>query len=204
VGEKPILFSGPMVRAIMEGRKDVTRRLINPQPPDKPKRARVEDQWVWYDPGFGGDHYPPEDCRKPRYHKGDVLWVREAWCQVDDMNGDNQVHYRSDGEDIPPPWRPSIHMPKWACRLWLRVTEDPYPERVRDITEAEAIREGVERFTNPNGVQGWKPYRKGRLDVLQFPQNSFQTLWESLHGPDSWERDWVWRIAFERTEAPHG
>jgi len=73
---------------------------------------------------------------------------------------------------------------------------------VRDITEEEAIREGVERFTSPIGVQGWKPYRDGHLDVLQFPQNSFQTLWESLHGPDSWERDWVWRIPLERTEAP--
>lgn len=214
-GIKGILFTGWKIRAIMNG-ADVTRRRMNPQPPDKPRHAKVEDQWVWYELGFDGDHYPPEDCRKPRYHKGDILYVKEAWrtFEIYDNLKPSELLGRIPTPSISymtRPASPSIHwgryrharfMCKWMSRLWLRVTEEPRPERVLRISEAEAVREGVERFTGAHDIQGWKPYYKGNLDVLQFASNSYYTLWDSIHGRGAHLDDWVWRIPFERTEAP--
>ena len=214
---KPILFSGPMVRAIIEDRKNVTRRAIKPIP-SLVGFVHVENREMV---PYGERRYTGWCAevgqlalllpREPRYRKGDVLYVKEAWRVTEeydhlpprDIPRDAVIEYLA--TDVPfvlGRYRHARFMREWMTRLWVRVTEEPTPERVRDITEAEAIREGVERFTSPIGVQGWKPYREGALDVLQFPQNSFQTLWESIHGPDSWERDWVWRYAFKRTEAP--
>ena len=223
MADKPILFSGWKVRAIYAG-ADVTRRLMNPQPPVDAETCHHNSYsgpegpaWWWFKGTGDGERlccWPkPGKPVEPRYRKGDILYVKEAWRVTEeydhlpprDIPRDAVIEYLA--TDVPfvlGRYRHARFMREWMTRLWVRVTEEPTPERVRDLTEAEAIREGVERFTSPIGVQGWKPYREGALDVLQFPQNSFQTLWESIHGPDSWERDWVWRYAFHRTEARHG
>jgi len=154
---------------------------------------------------------------EPRYCKGDLLWVKEAWrtFEIYDSLKPSELLGRTPTPSISymeRPGNPSIHwgryrharfMCKWMARLWLRVTEDPYPERVRDITEAEAIREGV-FYHDGHGV-GHSGYRFS-LDGCIFDRavDAFHDGWNGIHGPDSWERDWDWRYAFERTEAPHG
>ena len=134
--DKGIPMSAPMVRAIRAGRKSVTRRPIKPQPPERSHHARVEDRWVWYDPGCVGDHYPPEDCRKPRLQPGDVAWVQETWGHSnEDPLG---IVYRADpgGDDdmdtVDGKWKPSTNMPKWASRLWAPVLSSG-PEQVDGI-----------------------------------------------------------------------
>lgn len=128
---KPILFNIEMVRAIMEGRKTVTRRVVKPQPPATSvvrKRGCAWDWSFWEDCDMG-------HMMKLPYHPGDILWVRETW------NGDWCDHYiykadggsaKAAGYAAEPKWRPSIHMPREAARLFLRVT-DVRVERLQDI-----------------------------------------------------------------------
>ena len=204
MAEKPILFSGPMVRAILEGRKNVTRRVIKPIPSlSRVGFVHVENREMV---PYSGRRYTGWCAevgqlalllpREPRYRKGDVLYVKEAWRVTEeydhlpprDIPTDAVVEYLA--TDVPyclGRYRHACFMCKGMARLWVRVTEDPYPERVRDITEAEAIREGVEPM----------------IDGLSYTHTtSFAHVWVTIHGLDSWERDWVWRYAFERMEAP--
>lgn len=148
--ELPILFSGPMVRAILDGRKTQTRRA------DK----------------SGGT--------KPRCASGDLLWVRETWGEYGQSKDGPIYVYRADHDRSAPRWKPSIHMRKEVARIWLRVIQVKR-ERIQDITEEDAIAEGVAS------------------------RDEFIALWESIHGAGSWERnDWVWVYAFVRTERPNG
>ena len=214
MANKPILFSGPMVRAILEGRKNRTRRLIKPP---VPLVGQNGGEFLEVVPtklacGFGFDwryRLDNPEFRKPRYRKGDLLWVCEAWrthigydkFPPRHIPDNSRIEYLADGQELESGrYRHARFMCKWMARLWVRVTEDPYPERVRDITEAEAIREGVEsapclasECTSERHLSQQFTYRAG-----------FFRIWKELHGPDSWERDWDWRYAFERTEAPHG
>ena len=144
---KPILFNIEMVRAIMEGRKTVTRRVVKPQPPATSvvrKRGCAWDWSLWEDCDMG-------HMMKLPYHPGDILWVRETW------NGDWCDHYiykadggsaKAAGYAAEPKWRPSIHMPREAARLFLRVT-DVRVERLQDINldppgpKNQVVREGL-------------------------------------------------------------
>ena len=144
---KPILFNIEMVRAIMEGRKTVTRRVVKPQPPATSvvrKRGCAWDWSLWEDCDMG-------HMMKLPYHPGDILWVRETW------NGDWCDHYiykadggsaKSAGYTAEPKWHPSIHMPREAARLFLRVT-DVRVERLQDINldppgpKNQVVREGL-------------------------------------------------------------
>ena len=144
---KPILFNIEMVRAIMEGRKTVTRRVVKPQPPATSvvrKRGCAWDWSFWADCNMG-------HVMKLPYHPGDILWVRETW------NGDWCDHYiykadggsaKAAGYAAEPKWRPSIHMPREAARLFLRVT-DVRVERLQDINldppgpKNQVVREGL-------------------------------------------------------------
>lgn len=144
---KPILFNIEMVRAIMEGRKTVTRRVVKPQPPATSvvrKRGCAWDWSFWADCDIG-------HMMKLPYHLGDILWVRETW------NGDWCDHYiykadgggaKAAGYAAEPKWRPSIHMPREAARIFLRVT-DVRVERLQDINldppgpKNQVVREGL-------------------------------------------------------------
>lgn len=198
---KPILFSAPMVRAILDGRKTQTRRIIKPQPDwIRPSCGGTD---VWH--GYCGSG--PENGVRCHYGTvGSELWVRETWQH----GPDDSVWYKATDEDIvggcyKRMWKPSIHMPRVASRITLRITGIRV-ERVQDITEEDAKAEGVE----PNWIgdlsgwnadeHGWIHYTRGIENFPAFTaKESFQSLWEKINGPESWAANpWVWVVSFER------
>lgn len=212
---KPILFNGPMVRVILGGKKTQTRRVIKPQPAEcQPQFYRVSHvaEYCTGAPGLGFAYYSRRGgCWNstepffPQYSPGDVLWVRETTCL--ECGGD--PCYRADNDwcglaDQPKPatgsWRPSIHMPKWACRLFLRVT-NVRAERLQDISNSDAVREGVAELPCP-GISACG----GPCEDCREERELFRELWDSLCTDTTrWaENPWVWAYTFERCEQPEG
>ena len=183
---KPILFNTEMVRAILEGRKTLTRRLVKPQPTN-PRFNNIG--WLGWDDGHG------YKMRQP-YQPGDILYVRETWAENPMVNGYaykawfNTENGDAEKADKLFEWRPSIHMPKEAARLFLRVT-DVQVERLQEITTAECVREGIPR--------------KSLAEVGEaFTIGQFSDLWDStIKKADlstcGWNANpWVWVIRFKR------
>lgn len=166
---KPILFNTEMVRAILDGRKTCTRRLVKPQPKSKLCYTFAgSDSDTWGYPNrtaheiWGEEFKLPNDITEeelskrwnPPYHTDDILYVRETWCglpvnEAGHMRGHTIYYYKADGELRPKGWRgtwhPSIHMPKEAARIWLKVT-DVRVERLQEIkTDRERRRENERR-----------------------------------------------------------
>jgi len=185
--EKPILFSTPMVKAILDGQKTQTRRTI----PEK-----IVDKYYEYDDwcrSVGSCGLPTERLwekdvftQKARWQIGDILWVRETFIKT--LSIDDKIHYeyRADYSDIMADevvWRPSIFMPREACRIKLLV-KNVRVERLNDITNEDAIAEGID-MNNTACIE---------------PMNAFAILWESINGKGSWANNpWVWVIEFETT-----
>jgi len=159
IQEKPILFSSSMVRAILEGRKTQTRRVVKPQPEAKPEdlgggfwwRCRYVESMVDIPHPWDGNFWTAEilDCANPYGKPGTRLWVRETF-NVGWLDG-GKVLYRADGGSAKdcgypaePKWEPAIHMPRNCSRLTLEI-EKVRVERVQEISEADAKAEGVER-----------------------------------------------------------
>lgn len=172
--EKPILFSGSMVRAILEGRKTVTRRVIKPQPSSGIRQSPL------YPSGIEDGH-GREMCWK--YRPRDRLWVRETW-QTGEYAGNEPcgpVYRATDPEwgteCVGWQWRPSIFMPRWASRITLEVT-DVRAEKLHSITEEDAMAEGV------------------------YHRCDFKALWDKINGVKyPWASNcYVWRIEFKRVE----
>ncbi|MCG5259790.1 hypothetical protein EM868_09090 [Cupriavidus gilardii] len=197
--ERPILFSGAMVRAILDGRKTQTRRVLDDRTLGH-LRAAADFGEIFGLPDRGQIH--PRDlvfissfCRHGR--PGDRLWVRETWAQPAVLDPGPTV-YRADYpacvpagfESVPPAdeiaWKPSIHMPRVACRLVLEIT-GVRVERLQDISEADATAEGAEPIlVPPDG--GSCPYYEG-----------FRALWDCINGAGAWEQNpWVWVVEFRR------
>lgn len=192
---KPILFNTEMVRAILAGRKTTTRRVINPGLVKLFLSDRQDN------PQFG-DAQMINRYLSPPYRPGDVLYVRETWAL---FNG--EYLYRADSTEgicvqdrygvwRDPTWRPSIHMPKDAARIFLRV-KDVHAEHLREITEEGAVREGL--------YKGWR--LNGMGSTALSARQAFMWLWETItrHSPaaESWALNpWVWVIEFERCEDP--
>lgn len=226
---KPILFNTEMVRAILDGRKTCTRRVIKPQPDEKHTYPLgfVTDSTEKKEVGsfgFAANEYGVSiQYVKPpyRYAPGDILYVREtfAWCPCWDCgldiepgrcsNATAKIYkegeygcymYRASCEDNEYPsadtWHPSIHMPKEAARIWLKVT-DVRVERLQDITSEQISREGVE-VEYPHVLNG------------EEKRYAFSTLWNSTIKKSDLDRygwdanPWVWVIEFERCEKPEG
>lgn len=193
----PILFSGAMVKAILDGRKTQTRRLVKPQP------LWMYDERV---PVKTKDADPNGEI-KPRFQPGDSLWVRETWwprCADAKDFGTEEVCYRAThGRSFinQPPWKPSIHMPRWASRITLEVT-GVRCERLQSITEEDAEAEGVIRTKYLAG----NPFVSGALNARFSGEQSsfkteFQNLWNSIHGADAWDANpYVWVYEFRRSE----
>lgn len=195
--ERPILFSGPMVRAILEGRKTQTRRVVK----------GIALRWL-EDDGFTPEFVSDPGNRLCPYGKpGDRLWVRETFGHTKG-NGIRTV-YRADGEEPKEllserrvhgmKWKPSIHMPRWASRITLEI-KNIRAERLKDISCEDAVSEGIERINSvgPLKTMGWKDYGDG--PGFMDPITSFQSLWNSINGAGSWALNpWVWIIEFERT-----
>ena len=226
---KPILFNTEMVRAILDGRKTVTRRLVKPQPEFRNGETGTpvicDDGETWT---FKIDQYTVTydyDCKAP-CSKGDNLYVRETWCKGKVAYGEEpdgrNVPFISQcpGEDdiIPKEWairedigiedvvwRPSIHMPKEAARIFLRV-KDVRMERLHDITEEDAKAEGIKMVTEwPDA--GYFDYKGKHEDgrVWSSARECFRWgLWNSTIKPADlpaygWDANpWVWVIEFEK------
>lgn len=194
--DKPILFSGPMVRAILEGRKSQTRRVLKPQPDAGLPICSAD--WVpgsegaklCYLNGFDGS---PLGLVPTSYAPGDRLWVRETWVAVEPNIAPPEFPdgglYRASWPYEPeckPVWKPSIHMPRWASRLTL-VVSDVRVQRLRDISEEDARAEGVDRPILPHWPD--RPY-----------VSAFRGLWNDLNAKrgDGWDQNpWVIAITFE-------
>lgn len=187
VREKPIIFSGPMVRAIREGRKSQTRRLLKPQPNSGPDGKMVNlgsGSWGLSDGILSGEW----KLASP----GDRLWVREAWAK----DGDCPLQYRAGphvaDDALGVRWRPSIHMPRWASRITLEVTEVRV-QRLQDISEEDARAEGAPCCVMCEDGSFYENKDHGSLYC------GFAGLWASIHGPGSWEANpWVAAITFKR------
>lgn len=187
--ERPILFSSPMVRAILAGRKTQTRRVVEERPRKDGVKMNME---LLKSIGVG--------CACRFGAVGDRLWVRETWLPLWDSgagfltclfptgreNSPDAYKYRADGEaptNFGAKWRPSIHMPRDASRITLEIT-GVRVERLQEISEEDAIAEGCQCSGVPASLTNRGAYAK---------------LWESLHGPGSWDANpWVWVIEFTR------
>lgn len=198
--ERPILFSGQMVRAILEGRKTQTRRVAKigdgSHVEDEDIPAAYEDgsrdPWIM---DFQTKHYPQWVKRHCPYGKpGDRLWVRETWADTGWPLTGPAIAYRADPDHADhdmPRWRPSIHMPRWASRITLEVVSVRV-ERLQEISEEDAKAEGIN-----NAGEQWECYCCG--GTKSTARGSFETLWESINGPESWDANpWVWVVEFKR------
>lgn len=203
----PILFSTPMVQAILEGRKTMTRRILKTQPKFNPNIIELDDCWGWCHKEKieqNPDRFQiKQQFKCPYGQPGDILWVRETWCNTIDEDfpyAYKATHPWAENEEGSSPWKPSIHMPKEACRIFLKV-KSVKVERLQDITEQDAIAEGIERCGN----HGFKNYMTNIAMMCVNPaKRSFETLWQSINGEQSWdENPWVWVIEFEQTEKPN-
>lgn len=214
---RPILFSGPTVRAILEGRKTQTRRVAKVHVPyviDERDDGRF---WPFDTTWADGDESSPW-MPGPYGDPGDLLWVRETHAIVPmrtspwpdlphavSPDGDFVAHYREGFDRVAPRWRPSIHMPRWASRRTLRV-EDVRLEKLQDISESDAVAEGIV----DDGEGGWfvdqdsmGTYRQtgGSLGGPRYnaPRYAFRALWDSINKKRDYGWDtnpWVWAVTF--------
>lgn len=208
---KPILFNTEMVRAILDGRKSCTRRIVKPQQlvgllPDKCKNGVPEEflkeKKLMFKPYCNmTDIELINTAYKAPYQRGDILYVRETWCKGLERYiyradySDTEKFYR-DGKEIEMKWHPSLHMPKDAARILLRVT-NVRVERLQDITVEDALAEGMDKYIRLNG----------ELDENSII-TSFIGIWNSTIKKSDLDRygwdanPYVWVIEFERCEKP--
>lgn len=245
--ERPILFSAPMVRALLAGRKTQTRRVV--KLPKKGEYVRP-DMGGWTACTIGGDgsrerqgrEGPAQACvwnqttgttvACPYGVPGDRLWVKETWADVNLMGGPG-IAYRANGDvydlmkeedfldergafnydhpllsfgqkglrfcvwssdligGVEGSWRSPLHMPRWASRLTLRISEIR-AERLQDISDIDAVEEGVEQVGGQWGVAGIPTKPKAT------PEGAYRELWEHINGPGSWAANpWVWVVSFQ-------
>lgn len=227
----PILFNTDMVRAILDGRKTVTRRVLKNLPKDAEYVGQLEDSFdPWDEKDIGKSMFktsllPTEKAGcifiKPPYQTGDILYVRETWqeCCRNTIHSqivhnkycfkasvDNPIYGCIDREcGQICNWKPSIHMPKEAARIWLKVT-DVRVERLQDITTEQILREG----SNTEAIRHYIKQMPDQTDewIDAAHKVEFQQLWDSTIKKSNLDRygwdanPWVWVIEFERCEKP--
>lgn len=195
MADRPIIFSAPMVRALLAGRKAQTRRIC--------KEPWGLQEWV------AGEWRPI-----PRFAPGDRLWVRETWAvgpiydgvAPRDINPAGKpgwcgIRYAASDDRLGIKDRSPIHMPRWASRLTLTVTEVRV-QRLQEISEADAWKEGCDdEWAECCGHPDWKGYGEpeccGNPIRMSDPIGQYCALWNSIHGPDAWtENPWVAAISF--------
>jgi hypothetical protein len=203
--ERGMLFSPPMVRALLDGSKTQTRRVVKHSPAP-----------------WNSEHIAWDMCRCPYGQPGDRLWVREAFRHIDfthidgiyscatQYEADKAIGKRKSGGieimDFRIGLRPSIHMPRWASRIDLEIT-GVRVEQLQDCSEANAIAEGIHsepyvwrdcEYPLPDVA-----YRATQDATRRFssPRDAYRDLWESINGPGSWDANpWVWVIEFRRVQ----
>lgn len=218
--ERPILFSGAMARALLDGSKTQTRRVV------KPKRV-PDGNWMVETRGnrhelthWDNDTAETELIDCPYGQPGDRLWVRETWRGIvktsapwDDCTTYDVAHYVPDEDECrrleyaatfgegAKGWRPSIHMPRWASRITLEITEVRV-ERLQDISEADAMAEGITYgpTCDTEGRSGGFHWDRTREDEDTYPTaaQAYRQLWMGINGPGSWDANpWVWVVEFK-------
>lgn len=211
VKERPIIFSTPMVKAILENRKTQTRRIIKPQPKENTIRMYAEetidfsaktDRWYaeYLDNGRQWTDSGTTTC--PYGTIGDALWVRETFYEC--VNNNDRIHYAANRQPIQNTEtrtyrkRPSIFMPRSASRITLEIT-DIRVQRLQEITEEDARAEGIapldEHKTNILTANEWSKERIASLYI-----NQFKSLWDSINAKRApWASNpWVWALTFKR------
>ncbi len=201
---KGLSFSTPMMLAWLEGRKRVTRRIMNPQPPEKYSEKYIEDGWLWSRSTSGGGSEQQDVWTLPmaRYQPGETVYIKETWRPCSPWEGTGKsVQYRADkayAEAIGAPdmfrikpsgregkWRPSLLMPEWASRGHALIVS-VRAETIQEMADEEAEAEGV----SPD------PVTYGDCCFL----DAFIRLWEAL-SPGSWGRnEWVFRYELKKLE----
>lgn len=218
--ERPILFSAPMVSTVIDGTKTQTRRVVKPEGADHLFQFRGKEwlhgadeptgEWAW----CGSSHVVNKHIYCPYGKPGDRLWVRETWMDltgtgIESRDERGKIKRYAYGADTPPgswgdqcrkdyglKWRPSIHMPRDACRILLEVT-GVRVERLQDISEADAMAEGIEK----SGECNWCDYLDYGYNDFTSARHSYRSLWESINGAGSWGANpWVWVIEFKRVD----
>ena len=195
--EHPIIFSGEMVRAILEGHKTQTRSVIKPQPKDIENDAIRAD---YFNKLIAEGKY---NGICPYGDKGDRLWVRETWTQYcKGLNPGDNVYYKATPEEwnfglTISKWRPSIHMPRWASRIDLEIT-DIKVERLQEISTDDCLEEGMTRQIASYLGLSVSPSEE-EFNFIN-SRHTFRVLWDSLNGKKyPWESNpWVWVISFKR------
>jgi hypothetical protein len=203
MADRPILFSAPMVRALLDGRKTQTRRILKPQPTINSAGLLVWDHGADFIQGTSDDIAAGQ-----RTKAGDRLWVREAWRCNGWATDVATVFYRASEGDgytamceqypvankkqmrITSTWRPSIHMPRWASRLTLTVTEVRV-ERLQDISRGDAIAEGLVTVPHAPGLAAEMDCNWGFDGDARHgsPISAYAALWESINGPGAWQEN---------------
>jgi len=202
--ERPILFSGAMVRALLAGTKTQTRRIVKPEPHHVDGGVPFGDPPAWAVRDGAARGSAVMVC--PYGKRGDRLWVREAWRTVAGADGipprDLDAAYRLWFEAEAPhqpgfgKLRPGMFMPRWASRITLEVT-GVRVERLQAISEADALAEGIVRLHDGGyGLPAGEHYHSTD------PRQSYFSLWEAINGPGSVAANpWVWRVEFKRFPA---
>lgn len=229
--EHPILFSTPMVEAILADRKIMTRRIPSCRNTFVDGRFVSAKAWkefdfdlahAWIDPGPSpagnpGPYLKAESQTFGTIHRlysiylpEDIIWVREKWMKNDIPMG-WPYHYYAANDTFNRPddekWKPSLFMPRLAARILLQVEAMTVPERLGEISQSDAIAEGIERSSDASGYTWYKNYlwESGNslmtANFKQAPIMSFCSLWNSLNGEGSWAQNpWVWKIQFKKVE----
>lgn len=224
--ERPILFSAPMVRAILSGRKTQTRRIVKPQPHDTGLANRAGSR-EYIHVGYPGDQDETDPRARfgawqtggwlawcPYGGPGGRLWVRETWCHEFQANG--SFCYRADQDSgefvdcdgnpaVGSRWRPSIHMPRRASRITLEMT-GVRVERLQEISEADAEAEGA-AFTCPqcgndlDDEHGTEVHAACDDPDMGSHGEGFRRIWTAINGSGSWDANpFVWCLSFRRIE----
>ena len=224
---KPIRFTTDEVRATLGGRKTVTRRVVRGAWPEWSYLGLTDDAAVTAVDRYGEEYPKPVDglwaefedadgpvefpMVKTPYRPGDILWVRETWCKdvgryMYRANYSDTEKFYINGQETTIRWRPSIHMPREAARIWLRVT-DVRVERLQEIDGNGLRAEGLDIPCLPNEVED-QFNKYGAIFDLEQAKKSFSALWDStikhadLDRYGWWANPWVWVNHFERCEKP--
>lgn len=224
MADRPILFSAPMVRALLNGRKTQTRRFVKPQPfasgyYDGEVEMTVIPANVWptcfrFTASAVGGGAVLEEIFEPRINEGDRLWVREAWRCNGWATDLATIFYRASECDgysamceqypvaekkpmrVTSTWRPGIHLPRWASRLTLTVT-DVRVERLHDISEADAVAEGCFKGKASGRVFANEVAMHLGGDEWSSARDWYADLWDDINGAGAWDANpWVAAYTF--------
>ncbi|HBR5527454.1 TPA: morphogenetic protein [Klebsiella pneumoniae] len=219
--ERGMIFNGEMTRAILDGRKTQTRRIMKVQPSEDftPMNMALETDYKarWYTPGVvDKDGYLQPASKKvfgvsnenegyscPFGAVGDRIWVRETWARYNIDQNSHDIAYRATTPaDWPEEgrWRPSIHMPRWASRILLEIT-NVRVERLNAISEEDAEAEGIDMEALYDSQDCYDCIADHNMTGRPTVTGAFKYLWESIYGEEGWKSNpWVWVIEFKRIE----